>query len=155
MVEERKGHFVCHNCGSPATLMYCVYVDQVDDGDEALREELGRNDLICFHLYCRDCQLQYNVVQPAGNASPVGASRYHDVISYATEHKMVFTLMLEPIEIGLISGALRLTLMHPGVRQFSDSFFALVEKLRGFCRESFLEMGFTEDEVESLQSTAI
>lgn len=80
----------------------------------------------------------------------VSAERYQEIM--AENKGMTFPVIFGPVEVGLFHGALRLMLLHPEVEDFSDSFICIAERMREFCLGAYLRMGFSEEEVEYLDS---
>lgn len=78
------------------------------------------------------------------------SQRYSQVIQ-SNMGKLWF-LQLEPVQVGLLHGALRLMLLHPEVENHSQAFKDLATELRQWCLRVYAEMGFTPDEIQALDS---
>jgi len=79
----------------------------------------------------------------------VTAERYSELVTGCIKS---FKVEFNALEIGLLQGAMRLLKMHPEVKNFSPDFHVMVEKMLDFTRDCFREMGFTEEEIEYLNS---
>jgi len=65
----------------------------------------------------------------------------------------LWILELEPVEVGLLHGAIRLMLLHPEVQKnYCQAFKDLAAEIRQWCLRAFAEMGFTAEEIEVLDS---
>jgi hypothetical protein len=81
----------------------------------------------------------------------VGEERYKEVI--VANSNRFWRLEVDAVSVGILHGALRLMMMHPKVQaQYSDSFKTMARHLRNWCLVRFREMGFTEEEVQTLDS---
>jgi hypothetical protein len=77
--------------------------------------------------------------------------RYSEVLKENID-KMWY-LPVDPIRLGILHGALRLMLIHPEVKEkYTQAFKDIAGDMREWCLERYLEMGFTQEEVASLDS---
>ncbi|GAG09489.1 unnamed protein product [marine sediment metagenome] len=59
-------------------------------------------------------------------------------------------LEIDPINLGILHGAMRLMLSHPHITKYSQGFKLPAEHIRNWCLTRFREMGFTEAEVQEM-----
>ncbi|MCK9598683.1 MAG: hypothetical protein M0R06_06555 [Sphaerochaeta sp.] len=64
-----------------------------------------------------------------------------------------FMMILNPLQITAMHGALADTMEHPQVKNELTHAYELLSSLRKWCLQSFEDMGFTPDEVEWLDKT--
>ena len=81
------------------------------------------------------------------------SERYTQVIMNSRVNRLRWDLPVEPLQVGVLHGAIRLMLIHPDVVQgYGHDFKATAGDLRIWCLDRFREMGFTEEEVQELDS---
>jgi hypothetical protein len=81
----------------------------------------------------------------------VDVERYKSVM--AANSGRSWQLELDADSVSILHGALRLMMLHPKVKEgFSPMFKSMSQHLRNWCLVRFREMGFTEEEVKSLDS---
>ena len=83
----------------------------------------------------------------------VSQDRFSQVIG-ANDGKL-YVLTLAPLDVAMFHGAVRLMLLHPEVREMSDGFHDLAGRLKGFCQVAFADMGFSDEEIEFLDSELV
>lgn len=83
-------------------------------------------------------------------ALEVSQERYVRVMFDNMEKEYV--LELNAVQVGMLHGAVRLTLLHPEVRVMSQDFRGMLEHLRSWCRTCLGDMGFLEEEIEYLDT---
>lgn len=76
--------------------------------------------------------------------------RYHARMQ--ANHGVLFPLSLNCIEVGLLHGAIRLMLLHPEVKDYSDDFQRVANRIRSWCLIQYARMGFTPEEIEALDT---
>lgn len=64
----------------------------------------------------------------------------------------VYTWELNSWEVGIVHGMIRLSLERPAAPSYCATFMQGVERLRELCVKAFDDMGFTQEEIESLDS---
>jgi hypothetical protein len=74
--------------------------------------------------------------------------RYSKLMDEAKDTR--FNLVVDRVGVGILSSALRLLILHPQTQQFGPTFKASATELRGWCRQQFLSMGFTEEDIKEL-----
>jgi len=80
----------------------------------------------------------------------VSQRRYLEVMK--ANDGRVFQISTGAVEVGLLHAALRLALLHPRVKEMSPSFHIVAENLKQSCLELMGKMGFSEKELEYLDS---
>lgn len=80
----------------------------------------------------------------------VSQERYSEAIH--SNDGRTFQIELTPLEVGLIHGAIRLMLLHPDVARFSFSYHLEAENLRSVFLSIYREMGFSDEEIEYIDS---
>lgn len=64
----------------------------------------------------------------------------------------LFHLAMGPLQVGIVHGCIRLSATHPDVKKLSPAYQKATEDLRYWCKEFYREMGFTDEEVEYLDT---
>lgn len=79
------------------------------------------------------------------------SARYSQVIQENIDKE--WSLPVSPLEVGLLHGAIRLMLIHPEVEEkYSTDFKIIAGEIRTWCLDRYREMGFTEAELQELDS---
>jgi len=81
--------------------------------------------------------------------------KFSQVVISATQQGKTYTLTLTPVETTTLHGAVALTMRHPQVRQKLQGAHAILANLREKLRLLMLEMGFTQEEVEWLDTKEV
>jgi len=74
--------------------------------------------------------------------------RYSKLMDDAKDKK--FDLKVDIVGVGILQSALRLLILHPQTQIFGPSFKSSASELRAWCRQQFLNIGFTEEEMKEL-----
>jgi hypothetical protein len=74
--------------------------------------------------------------------------RYNKLMDAAVDKR--FNLTVDRVGVGILASALRLLILHPQTQAFGPTFKASANELRGWCRQQFLSIGFTEEEIKEL-----
>lgn len=74
--------------------------------------------------------------------------RYQKLMDGAADKR--FNLTVDRVGVGIIASAVRLLLLHPGTQSFGGTFRGSAEEIRGWARQQFKSMGFTDAEILEL-----
>jgi len=69
----------------------------------------------------------------------------------------VYSFVLEPVDVTMIHGLLRIKEMYPGDIDFKspEIYVSVLEALRDWCKVCFVQMGFTAEEVDYMETAVI
>jgi len=76
--------------------------------------------------------------------------KFSEIIVTATKQGKTYTIILNPIQITTLHGAVALTMKHPIVKKHLQDAQAILAELRKTLCSLMVKMGFTQEEVEWL-----
>ncbi len=74
--------------------------------------------------------------------------RYAKLMDDAKDKR--FDLVLDRVGLGIVLSSIRLLLLHPSTQNFGPDFRGSAQEVRAWCRQQFLSIGFTEEEIKEL-----
>ncbi len=74
--------------------------------------------------------------------------RYAKLMDEAKDKR--FSLVIDRVGLGILLSSLRLLILHPSTQNFGPEFRGSATELRAWCRQQFLSIGFTEEEIKEL-----
>lgn len=80
----------------------------------------------------------------------VSAERYIEVMLRNKDNE--YAIKLNSIEVGMLHGALKLMLSHPEVIDLCQDYHVMADALIAGFNKCFKRMGFTDEEIEDLNT---
>ena len=80
----------------------------------------------------------------------VSLERFWEVVKEAERRNKFYSLILTPVEVTGVHGAIALAMKHPKVKQDLTNIYPVLQDVRRLLCRNMVTMGFTEEEVEWL-----